>query len=186
MLANIEAGGERVMRFSIGSAATRVAIQVLGSGAHVLSANNMYLKRIASDVEGLEVTPFDLENMDEEVSANTKLIWFESLTDPTLKLMDEVMYPEDGKRYDLAWGAPVRSAHGRRWIEDDVLLFSGTMSFELPTHAYALALLISPRLFGLAESIVEAETLPEHPASMTHECIPKEERLWGSRADSSG
>lgn len=73
MPASIEAGGEHVIRLSIGSAAKRVAIQVLGSGAHVLSVNDMYLKRIASDVEGLELTPLDLKNVDEEVSANTKV-----------------------------------------------------------------------------------------------------------------
>ena len=56
-----------MIRLSIGSAAKRVAIQVLGSGAHVLSVNDMYLKRIASGVEGLEVTPLDLENVGEEV-----------------------------------------------------------------------------------------------------------------------
>ncbi|RXW13145.1 hypothetical protein EST38_g12707, partial [Candolleomyces aberdarensis] len=42
-------------------------------GAHVLSVSDVdggtyrYLERVASDVEGLEVTPLSLENVDEEV-----------------------------------------------------------------------------------------------------------------------
>ncbi|KAJ2926227.1 hypothetical protein H1R20_g10864, partial [Candolleomyces eurysporus] len=51
----------------------RLAIQALGGEAHILSVNDVYggtyryLKRVASDVEGLEVTPLDLENVDKEV-----------------------------------------------------------------------------------------------------------------------
>ncbi|RXW17767.1 hypothetical protein EST38_g8089 [Candolleomyces aberdarensis] len=331
MLASIEKGGEQAMGFGSGSAAASVVVQALGSGAHVLSVNDVYggtyryLKRVASEIQSLEVTLLDLERADEEtirenIRENTKLIWLESPTNPTLKLMDiariaqiarshpsqplllvdntflspfyssplllgadvvlhsltkyvnghsdvvmgalilppsssekhrafkdklrflqnatgavpsaydswlaqrgaktlglrmrqhglnalkvakllkshplveEVLYPglEGNKRYDLAWRS--LSAHARRWIEEDVLLrdlhhssspssppeggfpFSGMISFRLPTHAHALAFLTSTRLFTLAESLGGVESLAEHPASMTHAGIPKQER----------
>ncbi|RXW20209.1 hypothetical protein EST38_g5664 [Candolleomyces aberdarensis] len=331
LLASIEKGGEEAMAFGSGSAATGVVVQALGSGAHVLSVNDVYggtyryLNRVATEIQSLEVTLLDLERVDEEVireniRENTKLIWLESPTNPTLKLMDvtrlariarshpsqplllvdntflspyyssplllgadivlhsltkyvnghadvvmgalilppssseqhrafkdklrflqnatgavpsaydswlahrgaktlglrmrqhgvsalkvakllkthplveEVMYPglEGNKNYDLAWAS--LSAHARRWIEKDVLLrdihhasapssppeggfpFSGMISFRLPTHAHALAFLTSTRLFTLAESLGGVESLAEHPASMTHAGIPKEER----------
>ncbi|KAJ2922696.1 hypothetical protein H1R20_g14390, partial [Candolleomyces eurysporus] len=99
MLASIEKGGEDALCFGSGSAATGVVVQALGNGAHVLCVNDVYggtyryLKRVASEIQSVEVTLLDLETVDEEVireniRANTKLIWLESPTNPTLKLMD--------------------------------------------------------------------------------------------------
>ncbi|KAJ2918788.1 hypothetical protein MD484_g1575, partial [Candolleomyces efflorescens] len=334
LLASIEKGGEEAMAFGSGSAATGVVVQALGSGAHVVSVNDVYggtyryLNRVATEIQGLDVTLLDLERADEEtirqnIRDNTKLIWLESPTNPTLKLMDvarlariahshpahplllvdntflspyyssplllgadvvlhsltkyvnghadvvmgalilppstsdqhlafktklrflqnatgavpsaydswlaqrgaktlalrmrqhgltalklakllqthplveEVMYPglESNRTYDLAWRT--LSAHAKRWIEEDVLLrglhhphpassessppeggfpFSGMISFRLPSHAHALAFLTSTRLFTLAESLGGVESLVEHPASMTHAGIPRDER----------
>jgi cystathionine gamma-lyase len=84
MLASIEKGGEEALAFGSGSAATGVVVQALGSGAHVLSVNDVYggtyryLKRVASEIQSVEVTLLDLERVDEDlirenIRENTKV-----------------------------------------------------------------------------------------------------------------
>jgi cystathionine gamma-lyase len=53
---------------------------------------------------------------------------------------------------------------------------SGMISFELSDRADPIAFIESTELFALAESLGGVESLIEHPASMTHASIPKEER----------
>ncbi len=57
--------------------------------------------------------------------------------------------------------------------------FGGMMSFTLKDNSMeaALKVLTSTKLFSLAESLGGVESLINHPASMTHASIPKEERL---------
>ncbi|TEB19786.1 cystathionine gamma-synthase [Coprinellus micaceus] len=116
LLASIEVGGKEGLGFASGSAATGVVVQALGGARvveregrdgervrdvevpHVLSVNDVYggtyryLKRVASEGQGLEVTLLDIENATEEdiraaIRPNTKLIWLESPTNPTLKTL---------------------------------------------------------------------------------------------------
>jgi cystathionine beta-lyase/cystathionine gamma-synthase len=64
--------------------------------------------------------------------------------------------------------------------------FGGMMSFELKKDdpAEARRVLSSTRLFSLAESLGGVESLINHPASMTHASIPKEERIKNGLSDS--
>lgn len=64
--------------------------------------------------------------------------------------------------------------------------FGGMISFELKDDSVAAAMkvLSSTRLFSLAESLGGVESLINHPASMTHASIPKEERLKNGLSDS--
>ena len=57
--------------------------------------------------------------------------------------------------------------------------FGGMMSFTLKDDSLATAtkLLSSTKLFALAESLGGVESLINHPASMTHASIPREERI---------
>lgn len=57
--------------------------------------------------------------------------------------------------------------------------FGGMMSFTLKDDSMeaALKVLTSTKLFSLAESLGGVESLINHPASMTHASIPREERL---------
>ena len=57
--------------------------------------------------------------------------------------------------------------------------FGGMMSFELKDDSVAAArkVLSGTKLFSLAESLGGVESLINHPASMTHASIPREERL---------
>lgn len=64
--------------------------------------------------------------------------------------------------------------------------FGGMMSFALKNDSVdeAKRVLSSTKLFALAESLGGVESLINHPASMTHASIPREERLKNGLTDS--
>src|SRR5687767_2747308 len=64
--------------------------------------------------------------------------------------------------------------------------FGGMMSFSLKDESIENAnrVLSSTRLFALAESLGGVESLINHPASMTHASIPREERIKNGLTDS--
>ena len=64
--------------------------------------------------------------------------------------------------------------------------FGGMISFELKNDSVeeAKRVLSSTHLFSLAESLGGVESLINHPASMTHASIPKEERIKNGLSDS--
>lgn len=64
--------------------------------------------------------------------------------------------------------------------------FGGMMSFELKDDSVenAKRVLSSTKLFSLAESLGGVESLINHPASMTHASIPREERIKNGLSDS--
>ncbi|HEX6333537.1 MAG TPA: cystathionine gamma-synthase [Flavisolibacter sp.] len=78
---------------------------------------------------------------------------------------------EDHPNYDIA----------RRQMRG----FGGMMSFELKadTAEEVKRVLSSTKLFALAESLGGVESLINHPATMTHASIPREERLRNGLTD---
>ncbi len=64
--------------------------------------------------------------------------------------------------------------------------FGGMMSFTLKDDSVETAkkLLSSTKVFSLAESLGGVESLINHPATMTHASIPREERLKNGLTDS--
>lgn len=64
--------------------------------------------------------------------------------------------------------------------------FGGMMSFELTNDSVdeAKRVLSSTKFFSLAESLGGVESLINHPASMTHASIPREERIKNGLSDS--
>ncbi|HMP87815.1 MAG TPA: PLP-dependent transferase, partial [Lacibacter sp.] len=64
--------------------------------------------------------------------------------------------------------------------------FGGMISFELVNDSVeeARRVLSSTHLFSLAESLGGVESLINHPASMTHASIPREERIKNGLSDS--
>lgn len=63
--------------------------------------------------------------------------------------------------------------------------FGGMISFELKDNSFTHArrVLTSTKLFSLAESLGGVESLINHPASMTHASIPREERIKNGLSD---
>jgi cystathionine gamma-lyase len=64
--------------------------------------------------------------------------------------------------------------------------FGGMLSFSLKNDSLekAKSLMENVQLFSLAESLGGVESLINHPASMTHASIPKEEREKNGLSDS--
>jgi len=64
--------------------------------------------------------------------------------------------------------------------------FGSMLSFSLKSDAVeeAKRVLSSTKLFALAESLGGVESLINHPASMTHASIPREERIKNGLSDS--
>ena len=63
--------------------------------------------------------------------------------------------------------------------------FGGMMSFTLKDNSTdaAMKVMSSTKLFSLAESLGGVESLINHPASMTHASIPREERIKNGLTD---
>ena len=65
-------GGHHGLAFSSGSAATATVFNAIGPGSHVISVNDVYggtfryMKRVAKENQGVDVTFLDLENAEEE------------------------------------------------------------------------------------------------------------------------
>ena len=78
---------------------------------------------------------------------------------------------EDHKNYDIA----------KTQMRD----FGGMMSFTLKDDSIEAAtkVLSSTKLFSLAESLGGVESLINHPSSMTHASIPREERIKNGLSD---
>lgn len=64
--------------------------------------------------------------------------------------------------------------------------FGGMISFELKDDSVdtAMKVLSSTKVFALAESLGGVESLINHPATMTHASIPREERIKNGLSDS--
>ena len=89
--------------------------------------------------------------------------------------------PKVGKVY---WPGFEDSA-GHSIAKEQMRGFGGMISFILKDMAIEAAnkVLSSTHLFSLAESLGGVESLINHPASMTHASIPREERIKNGLAD---
>lgn len=91
-------------------------------------------------------------------------------------------HPKIGKVYWPGFTDHPNHAIAKKQMKD----FGGMLSFTLKDDSIekATKLMESVELFALAESLGGVESLINHPASMTHASIPKEERLKSGLVDS--
>jgi cystathionine beta-lyase/cystathionine gamma-synthase len=91
-------------------------------------------------------------------------------------------HPKVGKVYWCGFEDHPNYAIAKKQMRD----FGGMMSFTLKDDSVDVAkkLLSSTQLFALAESLGGVESLINHPASMTHASIPREERIKNGLSDS--
>lgn len=96
LIAGIEYGKYSVT-FASGCGATAAILHTLKSGDHIVVCDDVYggtqryMRLFARDKFGLEVDFVDmtnLENLENVIRENTKLIWIETPTNPTLKIID--------------------------------------------------------------------------------------------------
>lgn len=90
-------GGTRGFAFASGLAATSTILELLDSGSHVLCMDDVYggtyrlFERVRRRSAGLDFSFVDLSDdaaFDAAVQPNTKMLWIETPTNPTLKLVD--------------------------------------------------------------------------------------------------
>ena len=90
-------------------------------------------------------------------------------------------HPKVGKVYWPGLRDHPNHAIAKKQMKD----FGGMLSFTLKDDSLekAIKLMESVELFSLAESLGGVESLINHPASMTHASVPKEERLKSGLVD---
>ncbi|CAG8552179.1 15653_t:CDS:2 [Acaulospora colombiana] len=88
--------GKHALAFSSGLAVTATIVTALGSGSHIVSVDdvyggtNRYFRQVAS-TQGIELSFVDLANpsdIETAFKSNTKIVWIETPTNPTLRLVD--------------------------------------------------------------------------------------------------
>ncbi|MBE7174273.1 MAG: cystathionine gamma-synthase [Williamsia sp.] len=91
-------------------------------------------------------------------------------------------HPKVGRVYCCGFEDHPGYAIAKKQMRD----FGGMMSFTLKDDSIetAMKLLSSTKLFALAESLGGVESLINHPATMTHASIPREERIKNGLSDS--
>ncbi|PIS10742.1 MAG: cystathionine gamma-synthase [Bdellovibrio sp. CG10_big_fil_rev_8_21_14_0_10_47_8] len=107
-LASLE-GGTHGFAFSSGCAATTTVLHLLKSGDHVIAGDDMYggTFRLFDKVlqhHGLNFSYIDLTNPENFVKAirpETKMIWLETPTNPTLKLVDIKRISAEAKKHGI-------------------------------------------------------------------------------------
>ena len=89
-------GGKFAITFSSGLAATATVTQLLKSGEHVVAMDdlyggtNRYFRKVASNM-GILTSFVDATNpkkVAEAIQPNTRMVWIETPTNPTLKVVD--------------------------------------------------------------------------------------------------
>jgi len=88
--------GKYALAFSSGSAVTATIVTSIGTNGHIISVDdvyggtNRYFTKVAG-TQGIEVTFVNLhdpKNIEDALKHNTKIVWIETPTNPTLRLVD--------------------------------------------------------------------------------------------------
>ena len=108
-MADLE-GGSKAFAFASGMAATATVLELLDSGDHVISMDDLYggtyrlfenVRKRSSNLEFSFVDLSNLETLKENLKPNTKMIWVESPSNPLLKVVDLKRVSEFAKENNL-------------------------------------------------------------------------------------
>src|SRR5689334_1192575 len=107
-MASLE-GGTKGFAFASGCAATTTILHLLKQGDHVIAMDDMYggTFRLFDKVlkhDGMQFSFVDLTNPENFVKAiqpNTKMVWLETPTNPTLKLVDIRKIASEAKKHGI-------------------------------------------------------------------------------------
>jgi cystathionine gamma-lyase len=104
-------GGTHGYAFSSGLAACATVLDMLPVGSHIIAVDDLYggtyrlFERVRKPSAGLQITyvapDANADTMAAAVTANTKMIWVETPTNPTLKLTDLAMVAKLGRERGL-------------------------------------------------------------------------------------
>lgn len=108
-LASLE-GGCAAFSFASGMAAISCVVELLDAGSHIIASHDLYggtyrlLDRIRSRSAALSVSFVDLSDMaaiERAIRPTTRMIWSETPTNPTLRLVDLSAIAAVGRRHGL-------------------------------------------------------------------------------------
>jgi cystathionine gamma-lyase len=137
-IADLE-GGTHGFAFASGMAATATVLELLDSGSHVLAMEDLYggtrrlFERVRQRSAGLQTTFLDLNDPDalsRGLRPNTRLIWIETPTNPTLRLVDLAAMARFAREHGLL--AAVDNTFATPWIQQplelgcDIVVHSAT------------------------------------------------------------
>jgi cystathionine gamma-lyase len=100
-------GGVRGFAFASGMAATSTLLELLDAGSHIVAMEDLYggtfrlFERVRRRTANLDISFVDLSNMaalEAAIRPNTKLIWIETPTNPTLRLVDIAQVSEFARK----------------------------------------------------------------------------------------
>jgi len=108
-LASLE-GASAAFSFASGMAATSTVVELLDAGSHVIASHDLYggtyrlFERIRNRSAGLAVSFVDLSDIaavERAVRTNTRMIWAETPTNPTLRIVDLAAVASVARRHGL-------------------------------------------------------------------------------------
>jgi cystathionine gamma-lyase len=100
-------GGVRGFAFASGMAATSTLLELLDAGSHIVAMEDLYggtfrlFERVRRRTANLDISFVDLSNMaalEAAIRPSTKLIWIETPTNPTLRLVDIAQVSEFARK----------------------------------------------------------------------------------------
>lgn len=108
-IASLE-GGSAAFAFASGMAATATILELLDSGDHVVTCDDLYggtyrlfanVRQRSSNINFSFVDLADLTNLEQAITSKTKLLWLETPTNPLLKLVDIAAAVKIAKKHQI-------------------------------------------------------------------------------------
>src|SRR6266568_2226012 len=112
-IADLE-GGSAAFAFASGIAAIATTLECLDAGSHIIAVDDLYggsrrlFERVRRRSAGLDISYVDLtdaERLEAAIRPNTRLVWIETPTNPTLKLVDLARIAEIARTRGIMTGA---------------------------------------------------------------------------------
>jgi cystathionine gamma-lyase len=137
-IADLE-GGVRGFAFASGMAATSTLLELLDSGSHIVAMDDLYggtfrlFERVRKRSAGLQVTFANLADqsaLEAAVRPTTKMIWIETPTNPTLRLVDIAQVAEFARKRNIL--TVVDNTFASPWVQRplelgaDIVMHSAT------------------------------------------------------------
>ena len=127
-IADLE-GGVRGFAFASGMAATSTLLELLDSGSHIVAMDDLYggtfrlFERVRKRSAGLDITFADLTSqkaLEAAVRPTTKMIWIETPTNPTLRLVDIAQVAEFARKRNIL--TVVDNTFASPWVQRPIEL----------------------------------------------------------------
>ncbi|MFC4309188.1 trans-sulfuration enzyme family protein [Steroidobacter flavus] len=127
-IADLE-GGVRGFAFASGMAATSTLLELLDAGSHIVAMDDLYggtfrlFERVRKRSAGLDITFADLTSqkaLEAAVRPTTKMIWIETPTNPTLRLVDIAQVAEFARKRNIL--TVVDNTFASPWVQRPIEL----------------------------------------------------------------